>query len=329
MAMPVIQISIDGQDVSSRVNARVLSGSCARHDGEKADEMRLILSNFDGQLAKPQRGQTLTLAVGFVDFGGPVDRGSYIVQHIVKSGPPAIFEVTAQSADLKKTLKQQKTRTWTTPKKLGDVLQQIASDNGLSAAIDGTLAALPIDKIIAQTGESDMHLITRLARRYGAIGKVAQGRLPFVPLGSGTTASGAGMPAITLTPEDCESFRIGDDDRKNRGKSHASVWDRSKATKTTYSASAGDDGPDYSHPETFAQPTEAQAAAGGRAKDFARAKTKFEATLRPPAPPPAPGGVLTTQGFGDDDDHDWIVKTVTDEWGDGGLVTKVNGERKV
>jgi len=91
-------------------------------------------------------------------------------------------------------------------------------------------------------------------------------------------------------------------------------------------------GPDYTHPETFGNKTEAQSAATGRAKDFQRKTKPIEVTLRAPVPPPAPGGVLTTQGFGDDDDQDWTVKTVIDEFngGDkGGLVTSVIGENKV
>ena len=242
MATPIIQITIGGQDVSSKINPRILKGRVERHDGGKADTLTLTLSNYDGQLAKPARGTTISVALGFAEFGGAVDRGAYIVQQVVKRGPAAEFDVTAHSADLKKTLKQQKTRTWTAPKKLGDVLNQIASDNGLSPAIDGSLAALPIDLIIAQTGVSDMHMITWLAKRFGAVGKVAQGKLVFTPQGSGTTASGAGMPAITITPNDCEKFSITNDDRQDRGASKANVWDRTKAKITTYQATAGGPG---------------------------------------------------------------------------------------
>jgi len=84
--------------------------------------------------------------------GGAVDRGAYIVQGVTKSGGPAVFHVTAQSADLKKTLKIQKTRTWVAPKTLGDVLNQVASDNALTPAIDGGLAAIAerFDDILAE-----------------------------------------------------------------------------------------------------------------------------------------------------------------------------------
>lgn len=329
MATPVLQITIGGQDVSSTVNPRILSGKVTRHDGEKADELELKLSNYDGMLAKPKKGQTLSIALGFVEFGGAVDRGSYIIQGVSKLGPEAVFHVTGQSADLKKTLKTQKTRTWVAPKTLGDVLNQVASDNGLSPAIDAGLAATPIDQIIAQTGESDMHLVMRLARRYGAVGKFAAGKLAFVPQGAGTTASGATIAAITITPNDCEKFGFHDNDRQVRGKSHASVWNRKTATSTDVTGDAGDGGPDYGHPETFGSMTEATKATAARAKDFARAKKTMSAALRPPVQVPVPGGVLTTEGFGDDDDTDWTIKSVIDEFDEKGLVTTAEGELKV
>jgi phage protein D len=332
MATPVLAISIGGQDVSSKINPRVLKGRVTRHDGDKADEMELTLSNYDGLLAKPRRGATLTIALGFHEFGGAVDRGAYIIQDVTKSGGPAVFHVTGQSADLKKTLKTQKTRAWTAPKTLGDVLSEVASDNGLKAAVDGALASIAIDKIIAQTGESDMHLVTRLARRFDAVGKFAQGMLAFVPKGAGTTASGASIAAVTITPEDCETFSVHDSDRSVRGKSHAKVWNRATATSTDVTGDAGDGGPDYGYPETFGSTAEATRAAAGRAKAFARGKKTLSATLRPPVAVPVPGGVVTTQGFGDDDDASFIVKTVEDEFEggeNGGLTTKIEAELKV
>ncbi|MGO4871467.1 MAG: phage late control D family protein [Roseiarcus sp.] len=329
MATPIIQISIGGQDVSGAVGPRVVKGRVTRTDGEKADALELTLSNYDGMLAKPQRGATLSIGLGFVEFGGASDRGAYIIQDVTKNGVPAEFHVTGQSADLKKTLKTQKTRAWVAPKTLGDVLNEVAGDNGLAAAVDATLAALPIDMILAQTGESDMHLVMRLARRFDAVAKFASGKLAFVPKGAGTTASGAGIAAITIAPNDCEAFSIHDSDRAVRGKSHAKVWNRKTATSTDLTGDAGDGGPDYAYPETFGSTAEATKASAGRASAFARGKKTLSATLRAPAPVPVPGGVVTTQGFGDDDDVSFTIKKVEDEFDDKALVTKIEGELKV
>ncbi len=326
---PVLQISIDGRDVSSKINPRVIEGSVARHDGEHADRLELTISNFDGMLAKPKMGATLTVALGFAEFGGPADRGAYIVQEREKAGPEAIFRVGGESADLKKTLKTQRNRSWTKPKTLKDVFQDVAKDNGLTLSIDQAIGATAIDAIVAQTGESDMHFATRLGRRYGAIVKVAQGKLSVTPRGSGTSASGQALSAGTYRPSDFEVFRIVETDRNVRGKSRCRAWDRSKAKGTIYDGSAGDDGPDYEHPETFGQASEAKAAAPARAKAFARGKKRFSGTLRAAAPVPAPGAAMTTAGFGDDDDQDWVVKTVTDRFGRHGLVTAIEAEPKV
>ncbi len=329
MATPVLQITIDGRDVSGTINPRVIEGSVSRHDGEHADELTLTLSNFDGMLAKPKTGATLTVALGFAELGGPADRGAYIVQQIEKAGPEAVFRVAGQSADLKKTLKTQKNRSWTKPKTLKDVFQDIAKDNGLALSIDQTIGAIQIDTIVAQTGESDMHFATRLGRRYGAIVKVAQGKLSVTPRGSGTSASGQALSAGSYAPSDFEQFRIVDTDRNFRGKSRCRAWDRSTAKGTIYEGSAGDSGPDYEHAETFGQASEAKAAAPARAKEFARGKKRFSGTLRAAATVPAPGAAMTTAGFGDDDDQEWVVKTVTDRFGRHGLVTAIEAEPKV
>ena len=328
MATPVLQISIDGRDVSGTINPRVIEGGVTRHDGEHADELSLTLSNYDGMLAKPKTGATLTVALGFAELGGPADRGAYIVQQVEKAGPEAVFRVSGQSADLKTTLKTQKNRSWTKPKTLKDVFQDVAQDNGLTLSIDPAIGAIAIESIVAQTGESDMHFATRLGRRYGAIVKVAQGRLSVTTRGSGASASGQALPGGTFAPSDFEQFRIVDTDRNFRGKSRCRAWDRSKARGTVYEGSAGDSGPDYEHPETFGQASEAKAAAPARAKEFARGKKRFTGTLRAAAPVPTPGSVITTAGFGDDDDQAWVVKTVTDHFGRHGLVTAIEAEPK-
>ena len=185
---PIVTVSIGGNALTN-FGQRVLSGSITEHDGGHADELRFAVSNYDGQLQKPTAGQVVTVTFGWEETG-VVKAGEFTVLETTKLGPAAVFEVTAHSADLLKTLKQQKTRSWVTPNTLGAVINQVATDNGLTAAIDSTLQSISIDKIVAQIAEFDMHLCSRLARTYGALFKVSTGMLVFVPRGAGTTASG-------------------------------------------------------------------------------------------------------------------------------------------
>ena len=313
---PIVTLSIGGNPLAN-FEQRVLSGAITEHDGGHADELRFAVSNYDGQLQKPTADQVVTISFGWEETG-VVKGGQFTVLETTKLGPAAVFEVTAHSADLLKTLKQQKTRSWVTPNTLGAVLNQIASDNGLAPAIDSSLQSISIDKIVAQTTESDMHLCSRLARTYGALFKVSTGYLVFVPRGAGTTASGQQAGTCTITPQDCVDFHIHEKDRPERSKSNAVFYDRSQATRTPVASTTGatgDGAPDYTHPHIFGTQTEAQNHANARKGAFDRAAKTFDAQLAQGRTGAGAGGVATTKGFGDDDDMSWAIKTRTFEFG--------------
>ena len=324
--VPIIQISLDGQDISSKVNARILNGEAVMCDGQRADELTLHLSNHDGRLAKPARGARLSVSLGFQETGiGYV--GLFEVQEVQKVGASAEFHVRAHSADMKKTLKNQKNRSWVKGETLGAILSRVAADNGLSPAISGALAAI-VPGPTYQTNESDMHLITRLAAHYGAIGKPADGKLVFVEKGSGQSASGADMPAVSLTPNDLEAdFTIGDKDRHDRGKVKAHHFDHARARRIEVSAGGGD-GPDYTMPRLYPNKEQAEKACKARKAAFDRAKKSFSGTFKTGDTRAKPGGVLTSSGFGDDDDGDWSIKRVVHQFNGSGYTTRFEAETK-
>lgn len=194
---PIVEVWLNGQNISSRLAGRVLQAEIAETDGENTDTLRLSVSNYDGRLKKPAVGAVLDVRLGWQEVG-IAKQGSFKVQEVTKHGEAARFDITAQAAGLDKTLKTQKNRNWQAPKTYGDVFKQIAGDNGLSAAVHGSIAQIKIEKVVAQHGESDMHFATRLARSVGAIAKVAEGKLVIVPKGQGESASGQSIPALAV-----------------------------------------------------------------------------------------------------------------------------------
>ncbi|QGM46753.1 phage late control D family protein [Methylocystis heyeri] len=325
--IPVVTVSIDGNPLT-QVRKRAISGAIIESDGEKADSLNLEISNYDGRLKKPTRGQTVVVAVGWEEIG-TVKVGQFIISTVSKKGPEAVFHVTGEAADLKKTLKGQKTRSWTAPKTLGDVFKQVAKDNGLSAAVDQTIASIKIEKIVAQTAESDMHLVTRLARHYGALATVKDGNLVVVPLGNGTTASGGAAASCQITPNDCESFSFDENDRNARDKSHGTHYDRSKAKRSDVASQKGqpqDGAPDFTHVHLFGTQTEAQNHADGRKQKFDRDSRQAHFALRPGLTGVPPGGVVNASGFGDDDDTAWTVKSREFRWNKEGLAVTTTAQ---
>lgn len=324
---PIVTFSIGGNPLG-QLAQRVISGSITESDGEAADELRIKVSNYDGQLQKPQLGVIVAVSYGWRETG-IIKSGQFTVLETAKNGPLATFDVTGHSADLLKTLKQQKTCSWTNGKMLGDVLSQVAQDNGLSPAIDQSLSQIPIDKIIAQIVESDMHLCTRLARHYGALFKVQSGNLIFVPRGQGTTASGAAAGSCAISPTDCEDFSFAERDRPQRSKSNATFYDRSKAKRNILASTQGSSGggaPDFSHIHVFGEQTAAQKHADARKGQFDRATRSCHLMLMAGQTGAGAGGTATTQGFGDDDDTNWSIKHRVFEFGPAGNVITLECE---
>lgn len=317
---PIIQIWLNGQDISSRLAGRILHGSIDETDGEKTDELHLTISNYDGQLKKPATGATLEVRLGWQETG-IVKAGQFKVQESEKHGEAAIFDVKAQAAALDNSLKTQKSRCWKAPKTYGDVFNQLASDNGLTASVHSSISQITIDKVLAQHGESDMHFAMRIARSVGAIAKMAQGRLVIVPKGAGQSASGGDIPSLTVKPSDLlDGWSIGNMERPKRGKCKTNMFDRTSGKRRQFSAGDSSNGPDYVFPEVFGSETEAKHAASGRSAHFKRHEAHFHGRLAPGIIPPAAGGVIETSGFGDDDDRAWTIKHLhTDFGGDKGI----------
>ncbi|BBF92343.1 phage late control D family protein [Blastochloris tepida] len=316
---PAYRILADGVDISGRLTGRMVELRLVDVDGETSDELTLLISNWDGAIAKPRKGALLSVEIGYLETG-LVFMGLYKVQTTKKMGPKAAFEITAHAADYRGSLKSQKTRTHEGT--LGAVVARIAGEHGLSAAVDPALAAVRI-KTLPQTEESDMHLLTRLARQYGAIFKPAAGKLLFVRRGSGTTASGQAAAGLSVTPNDLSEFEITDQDEPTRKKTEAKWYDRGKASRESVVAGEGE--PRYEFPHLFRSKEDAQRAVDARQRDFARAGKGFTGTLLG-RPTVAAGQPMTTRGFGDDDDHGWTLKRVEHEMVEGGYTTRIEAE---
>lgn len=306
---PLVIVSLRGSPVSG-VEERALSGVLTEYDGEKADTLSIEISNYDGRLMKPRRGDTIAIQIGWRETG-IVKVGNFVVTGVTKTGPVATFHVRADSADLKKSLKEQKNRNWKSPKNLKDVFQDIAGDNDLHLAMDQSAGKTQIEKAIAQTGESDMHLAMRLGRQYGLLVKFKDGYLTVVKRGGGTTAGGGAADHCLVTPNDCEGFTFVDNDRPARGAAKATHYDRSKAKRTVESSTGGlsqSGVPDYTLPFLYGTQTEAKAGSVARKAKFDRDTRNCHLTLKPGSVGVAPGGIMATEGFHDDDDQEWPVK---------------------
>ena len=193
---PAFSIVIEGKDVTTVLDTRLMSLTLTDNRGFEADQLDLELDDADGLIALPRRGAVIQLALGWK--GQPLfPKGAFTVDEIEHSGAPDRLTIRARSADFRETLNTRREKSWhqTT---VGEVVKEIAARHNLKMALGKDLTDKALDHL-DQTNESDASFLMKLARQYGAIASVKDGNLLFIRQGQGRTASGKPLPVITIT----------------------------------------------------------------------------------------------------------------------------------
>lgn len=208
---PAYSLSVGGVNITDLVNQRLISLTLTDNRGFEADTLDLVLDDADGALELPRKGAKVRVAIGWTDTG-TVDKGGYVVDEVEHSGAPDQLTIRARSADLREGLTTKRDQSWhdTT---LGQLVNDIAARSSLQAAISDSLASVPIEHL-DQANESDANLLSRLAEWHGATATVKDDRLLFITSGSGKSASGKPLPAISITRQDGDRHRFAVADRE-------------------------------------------------------------------------------------------------------------------
>lgn len=202
---PAFSITIEGKDVTTALDARLMSLTLTDNRGFEADQLDLELDDADGQIVLPRRGAVIQLALGWK--GQPLfPKGAFTVDEIEHSGAPDRLTIRARSADFRETLNTRREKSWhqTT---VGEVVKEIAARHNLKVALGKDLTDKVLDHM-DQTNESDASFLMKLARQYGAIASVKDGNLLFIRQGQGRTASGKPLPVITITRKAGDGHRF-------------------------------------------------------------------------------------------------------------------------
>lgn len=193
--VPIFKLIVDGLDISSKINNRLIQMRIENKRGFEVDTLDLSLSDHDGLLQIPNKGAILQAWIGW-QHSGLVYKGSYIVKEVEHAGAPDVLRIRATSADMKKSLKQKKERSFDNIA-LGDLIRLIALEHDLNDSVTADLASHKIIHI--DQNESDTNLITRLADEHDAIATIKNGTLLFMPKGQSQTISGQDLPTYKLT----------------------------------------------------------------------------------------------------------------------------------
>ncbi|HHQ4308939.1 TPA: phage late control D family protein [Serratia fonticola] len=208
---PDFSLTLQGNNITQNIRARLLSLTLTDNRGFEADQLDIELDDSDGLMVMPQRNAVLSLALGW-QGSQLTHKGRFTVDEVEHRGAPDTLTIRARSADFRGSLNTRREASYhdTT---LGDIVQQIAARNALTAKLAAGLDAIKISHI-DQTQETDAAFATRLASLNGAVAAVKNGCLLFIRPGNGTTVNGKPLPVMTITRRDGDrhNFSLADRD---------------------------------------------------------------------------------------------------------------------
>ena len=321
--VPAWRVILDGKDLTQRMKPRLLELTLAEARGGEADQLDLVIHDHDGRMALPRRGVELSVALGWED-GGLIEKGTFRVDEVEHSGAPDVITIRARSADLSRPMRTRRERSWHQVT-LGDVVRSLAGEHGLQARIAASLARVQIAHL-DQTGESDVHLLTRLGTRYDAVATVKAGSLLFMPIGSGTTATGQPLPTALITRAAGDRHRYGLVDRDTYSGVRA-YWNN-KPGANRKSVLVGQSGNAKRLRDTYNSEAEAREQADAEWKRIQRGAAKLEYTLALGRADLFPEQKMRVRGFmAEIDGTAWLIaKTTHTITGSGGFTTQLELE---
>ena len=300
---PAFKVLADGTDVTAQINDRLIELVVVDHDGTKADEVTIRLDDRDFRLAKPRKGTLLAVFLGYLE-SGLASMGMFKVNRVHRAFDKqggATMEITGKSADLKASMKSQRTGQYD-DKSLREIVEEVAGRHGLGAKVSQRLGAIRYAHE-PQTEESDLHLLTRLARDHDAIFKVAAGKVLF--LARGEQAQGV----VTLRKGDFTACAVEEDDRSASKECNAHWRDRGAAKRVRETREGGEGGA-FTLRHTYPDKELAEAAAAGKQRQLARKEATLTATL--PGRTDLMAGTRIATAIGADPyDGVWTIATAT------------------
>lgn len=323
--VPAWRVTLDGQDLTERIRPRLLELRLVECRGGEADQVDLVIHDHDGRMALPRREVELRVAIGWVD-GGLVDKGTFRVDEVEYRGSPDVITVRARSADLTTLMRTRRERSWHATT-LGAVIRNLAGEHGLTPRVADALAAIAVPHL-DQANESDVHLLTRLAKRHDAVATVKAGHLLFMPIGSGVTAGGLALPNATITRRDGDRHAWSVTDRDSYSGVRAYWHDKSGAKRKA--VLAGESGNAKRLRTTYNSEQDARENAEAEWRRLQRGAARFTYQLALGRPELYPEQSVTVQGFKEGvDGTEWLIERVTHSiTGSGGFTTELELEAK-
>ena len=321
---PQFKILANQTDITQSIQRRLISIRIADESGIKGDTLDIQLDD-EPPIEWPRHGAELEVFVGFKKItndlnnnAGLVRQGLYIVDEIAHSGPPSTFTLRGKASNLKQSLKHPKTRSWD-DMTLGSLVNSIAQEHGMSAKVGETLKDYAVAHV-DQTDESDLHLLTRVARDVGVMVKPVAGFLVMVPQGEAKSATGQSLPMITITADQIKQHHV----IQNEASQYDAVityWHDTQTAKRE-EVQIGE-GRVFMSRHTYADETTALNAAKAKLHQFKRSSLQLSLTLIGNPNLMAEGKINVT-GLREPINGSWVIERVVHQIDDQGFTSRID-----
>lgn len=317
------RIEANGQDITKLLQENSAQITITDEAGYRSDKVTITLN--DTGIALPDSGAVLAVYAGYKNSLRLM--GRYVVDEVSLSTPPSVMTISACAAPMDKSsvstvpLQTQKSRSFPAGT-ISDLVQTIAKEHGLNPAVAFSLSQIKLQHI-DQIDESDMNVLTRVAKEHDAIAKANGGALLFVERGEGKNTKGQQMPTVTLTPPEITSCSVTISQRAAYKKVTATYRDTAAAKDVELFAGAGE--PVYRLKGMYSDKKAATTAAQKQLKFFSRGKSTCSVTL-PFMPDLVAEARLNLQQFRTGIDGAWSVTRAVHTLNTSGGVTAIEAE---
>lgn len=217
---PNFKLLANDKDVTAELQKEIISISFKDEANEQADELTIKVG---GEFARPKYEDELKLYLGYgTDL---VYCGLFIVQTTTRD-KNNILSISATGVNFSNVLKEKRDITYEKIS-IKDICSQIADRNVLKLKSD-------FDDVkilsIAQSSESDLHFLNRLAADYNAIFNIKNDTLIFTHKIK-ENKKNEELPAYTISADEVASISLRHSN-KTLYKSCKSIWHDTKENKT-------------------------------------------------------------------------------------------------
>lgn len=327
---PSYRISANDADITAKIRERFVSLRLVDESGVESDTLEIVLADHDplNRIQRPPAGAELELWIGY--DGDATRMGLFVSDEFERTGWPCEVTLRARAAVYDQTpkgkadLQTQKSRSWANGTTIGAMVQKIAKEHGMQAAVSAEMAKISLPHFDQQS-ESDLSFLLRILKNYDAIVKPSGGKLVVVKRGASQTVSGEDLPTVTIDATELSDFQMNVSERESPG-TVVAYWHSTRQSKRTeIKVGSGDPVKRIRH--YFPTQQAAKQAAQAELDKRERGQSKFSASM-PGRPDLVAEGRLNVTGFGASDvDGEWLIKRVQHEISDRGYICRIDCEK--